>query len=40
MAQVLTESTRSHSGSTAKIVNVVLWVLQIAAAGILKIECW
>jgi putative oxidoreductase len=33
MAQVLTESTQSGSGSTAKIVNVVLWVLQIAAAG-------
>jgi putative oxidoreductase len=33
MAQALTEGTRSGSGSTAKIVNVVLWVLQIAAAG-------
>src|SRR5882672_9043900 len=33
MAQVLTESTRSDSNSTGKIVNVVLWVLQIAAAG-------
>jgi uncharacterized membrane protein YphA (DoxX/SURF4 family) len=33
MAQVLTEVTRSASGPTAKIVNVVLWVLQIAAAG-------
>ena len=33
MAQVLTEGTHSASGSTAKIVNVVLWVLQIAAAG-------
>ena len=33
MAQVLTEGTRSDSGSTARIVNVVLWVLQIAAAG-------
>ena len=33
MAQVLTEGTRSHSRSTAKILNVVLWVLQIAAAG-------
>jgi len=33
MAQVLTEDTRSASGSTGKIVNVVLWVLQIAAAG-------
>ena len=33
MAQVLTESTRSPSGSTGKITNVVLWVLQIGAAG-------
>jgi putative oxidoreductase len=33
MAQAIAESTRSSSGSTAKIVNVVLWVLQIAAAG-------
>ena len=33
MAQVLTEGTQSASGSTAKIVNVVMWVLQIAAAG-------
>src|SRR5882672_3791276 len=33
MAQVLTEGTHSASGSTGKIVNVVLWVLQIAAAG-------
>ncbi len=33
MAQAITDSTRSASGSTAKIVNVVLWVLQIAAAG-------
>src|SRR5258705_10983314 len=33
MAQVLTEGTRSDSSSTGKIVNVVLWVLQIAAAG-------
>jgi len=33
MAQVFTEGTRSHSRSTAKILNVVLWVLQIAAAG-------
>ena len=31
MAQVLTEGNRS--GSTVKIVNVVLWILQIAAAG-------
>ena len=33
MAQVLTQGTRSGSGSTAKIINVVLWVLQIGAAG-------
>ena len=33
MAQVLTEGTRSGSSSTGKIMNVVLWVLQIAAAG-------
>ena len=33
MAHVLTEGTQSASGSTGKIVNVVLWVLQIAAAG-------
>jgi uncharacterized membrane protein YphA (DoxX/SURF4 family) len=33
MAQVLTEGTQSASGSTAKIINVGLWVLQIAAAG-------
>ena len=33
MAQAIAEGTRSSSGSTAKIVNVVLWVLQIAAAG-------
>ena len=33
MAQVSTEGTQSASGSTGKIVNVVLWVLQIAAAG-------
>src|SRR6267142_3862841 len=33
MAQVLTEGTQSASGSTGKIVNVVLWVLQIVAAG-------
>src|SRR5438034_4159332 len=32
MAQVLT-GTRSGPGSTGKIMNVVLWVLQIAAAG-------
>jgi len=33
MAQVLTEGTRSGSDSTGKFVNVMLWVLQIAAAG-------
>jgi hypothetical protein len=33
MAQVLTEGTRSGSSSTWKIVNVVLWVFQISAAG-------
>src|SRR5882724_6392119 len=33
MAQVLRENTRSESDSTGKIVNVALWVLQIAAAG-------
>src|SRR5882672_9419460 len=33
MAQVLTEGTQSASGSTAKIVNVLLWLLQIGAAG-------
>ena len=33
MAQVLTEGTRSRTASTGKIMNVVLWVLQIAAAG-------
>ena len=33
MAQVLTEGTRSQSNSAAKIINVVLWVLQIGAAG-------
>ena len=33
MAHALTEGTRSSSGSTGKIMNVVLWVLQIAAAG-------
>jgi len=33
MAQVLTEGTRSASGSTGKIMNVALWALQIAAAG-------
>src|SRR5712672_4532717 len=33
MAQVLIEDTRSASDSTGKFVNVMLWVLQIAAAG-------
>ena len=33
MAQVLTEDKRSRSVSTAKVINVGLWILQIAAAG-------
>lgn len=33
MAQAITEGMRVGSSSTGKIVNVVLWVLQIAAAG-------
>src|SRR2546422_11452817 len=33
MAQVLTEGTQSVPRTTGKIINVVLWVLQIAAAG-------
>ncbi|HXI94392.1 MAG TPA: DoxX family protein [Blastocatellia bacterium] len=33
MSQVLTEGTRLGSHSTGKFVNVMLWVLQIAAAG-------
>jgi putative oxidoreductase len=33
MTQAIAESTRSSSISTAKIINVALWVLQIAAAG-------
>src|ERR1700730_4294020 len=33
MAQAIAENTRSASRSTGKFVNVVLWVLQIAAAG-------
>ena len=33
MSQALTEGTQSASGSTGKIVNVALWVLQVAAAG-------
>ena len=33
MAQPLTVGTRSASGSTGKIINVGLWILQIGAAG-------
>jgi uncharacterized membrane protein YphA (DoxX/SURF4 family) len=33
MAEALAESTRSASASTGKIMNLALWVLQIAAAG-------
>jgi uncharacterized membrane protein YphA (DoxX/SURF4 family) len=33
MAQALTEDTRLSSSTTGKITNVVLWILQIAAAG-------
>jgi uncharacterized membrane protein YphA (DoxX/SURF4 family) len=33
MAQVLGEDMRGSSGSRAKIVNVLLWILQIGAAG-------
>jgi putative oxidoreductase len=33
MAQVLTDGTRLAAGSTGKIINVVLWILQIGAAG-------
>jgi putative oxidoreductase len=33
MAQTITESTGLGSGSTGKIMNVGLWILQIAAAG-------
>jgi uncharacterized membrane protein YphA (DoxX/SURF4 family) len=33
MVQVLTGGTRLSSSSTGKIVNVVLWILQIGAAG-------
>ncbi|HZE69637.1 MAG TPA: DoxX family protein [Pyrinomonadaceae bacterium] len=32
-SHVLTDDTQAASGSTRKIVNIVLWVLQIAAAG-------
>src|SRR5258705_12207306 len=34
MAQVLAADARSASASTGKTMNVVLWVLQIAAAGL------
>ena len=33
MAQALTESMQSGSGTTGKIINVGLWILQIGAAG-------
>lgn len=33
MAQALTDGIRTDSGSTGKIMNVVLWTVQIAAAG-------
>ena len=33
MAHVLTEGTQSASSSTGKMLNLVLWVLQIGAAG-------
>jgi uncharacterized membrane protein YphA (DoxX/SURF4 family) len=33
MSQAIAESTRLSSGSSDKVINVVLWVLQIAAAG-------
>jgi putative oxidoreductase len=33
MSQTLTEGTRLGSGSTGKIMNVGLWILQIGAAG-------
>ena len=33
MSQAIAESTRLSSGSTGKVINVVMWVLQIAAAG-------
>jgi putative oxidoreductase len=33
MTQALTEDTRSGSGSTGKIMNIVLWALQIGVAG-------
>src|SRR4030095_3494063 len=33
MSQAIAESTRLSSGSTGKVINVVMWVLQITAAG-------
>ena len=33
MSQTITEGTRLESGSTGKIMNVGLWILQIGAAG-------
>src|SRR5438128_2966729 len=33
MSQTITEGTRLGSGSTGKIINVGLWILQIGAAG-------
>ena len=33
MSQTIIEGTRSGSGSTGKIINVALWILQIGAAG-------
>ena len=33
MAQALTEVTQADSGSSGKIINVALWILQIGAAG-------
>ena len=33
MSQTITEGTRLGSGSTGKIMNIGLWILQIAAAG-------
>ena len=37
MAQTLTEGTQSSSRSTGQIVNVVLWVLQVAAGMFLMV---
>ena len=33
MSQAIAENTRLNSGSTGKLINIVIWVLQIAAAG-------